>query len=302
MTLPKPKEPVVNQSKLVWQEESPLIRFVRHRLPTLLLHLILIAAAAVCIVPFIWMFTTSFKLQQNVFIYPPQWIPQPFTLDAYETLFTAIPFARQMFNTLFVCVVIISGQLLFSSMGAYAFARLQFPGRNVLFLFFLSTMMVPSAVTLIPTFIEIRYLGWVNTYMAIIGPPVLGSAFATFFLRQFMLTIPIELEEAARIDGASYFVIYTRIVLPLIRPALSVLAVFGFVFFWNDFLWPLIVTNSDDLKVVTVGVATLSRGYFGTRWTVMMAGATLTVLPLIVAYFMAQKQFVEGVVITGMKS
>ena len=283
-------------------EERTSAESLRQRLPRLLLHAVLIAAGVVCVVPFIWMFTTSFKVQQNVFIYPPQWIPQPFTLDAYDTLFTAIPFARQMLNTLFVCVVILAGQLLFSSMGAYAFARLNFPGRDLLFLFFLSTMMVPSAVTLIPTFIEIRFLGWVNTYMAIIGPPVLGSAFATFFLRQFMLTIPLELEEAARIDGASYFVIYTRIILPLIRPALSVLAVFGFVFFWNDFLWPLIVTNSDDLKVVTVGIAGLAQGYYGTQWTVLMAGATLTVLPLIAAYFVAQRQFVEGIVISGMKT
>lgn len=299
MTLP---ESAVQQPALVHQEETVLVRFLRHRLPYLLLHVILISVGIICVVPFIWMFTTSFKLQQNVFIYPPQWIPQPFTLEAYDTLFTAIPFGRQFLNTLFVCVVIIAGQLLFSSMGAYAFARLRFPGRDTLFLFFLATMMVPSAVTLIPTFIVIRQFGWINTYMAIIGPYVLGSAFATFFLRQFMLTIPVELEEAARIDGASHFMIFTRIILPLIRPALAVLAVFGFVFFWNDFLWPLIAINSDDLKVVTVGIATLSRGYFGTQWTVLMAGATLTVLPLIIAYFMAQKQFVEGIVITGMKS
>ncbi len=302
MTLPKRAAADRRQTVGVQESETGLVPLLRQRLPTLLLHAVLIAVGVICVVPFIWMFTTSFKLQQNVFIYPPQWIPQPFTLDAYDTLFTAIPFARQLFNTLFVCVVILAGQLLFSSMGAYAFARLHFPGRDLLFLFFLSTMMVPSAVTLIPTFIEIRFLGWVNTYMAIIGPPVLGSAFATFFLRQFMLTIPLELEEAARIDGASYFVIYARIILPLIRPALAVLAVFGFVFFWNDFLWPLIVTNSADLKVVTVGIAGLAQGYYGTQWTVLMAGATLTVLPLIVAYFMAQKQFVEGIVISGMKT
>lgn len=292
----------VRQAALVRWQENRLLAFVRQRLPYSLLHLVLISVGVICIVPFIWMFSTSFKLQQNVFMYPPQWIPQPITFEGYETLFTAMPFGRQFLNTLFVCAVIISGQLLFSSMGAYAFARLRFPGRDTLFLLFLATMMVPSAVTLIPSFIVIRQFGWINTYMAIIGPAVLGSAFATFFLRQFMLTIPTELEDAARIDGAGHFMIFIRIVLPLIRPALSVLAVFGFVYFWNDFLWPLIVINSDDLKTVTVGIATLSRGYFGTRWNVLMAGATLTILPLLVAYFMAQKQFIDGITITGMKS
>ena len=299
MTLP---EEAIKRPAASYPQSNIWTDFLRQRLPRLLLHFVLISVAIICVVPFLWMFSTSFKLQQNVFIYPPQWFPQPFTLEGYEALFTLIPFARQFLNTLFVCFVIIAGQLLFSSMGAYAFARLRFPGRDVLFLMFLATMMVPGAVTLIPTFIVIRQFGWVNTYMALIGPYVLGSAFATFFLRQFMLTIPSELEEAARIDGASHFTIFTRLIIPLIRPALSVLAVFGFVFFWNDFLWPLIVVNSDDLKVVTVGVATLSRGYYGTRWNVLMAGASLTILPLITAYFLAQKQFVEGIVITGMKS
>ena len=299
MTLP---EKAIRQTAVPYHQRNVLMTFVTQRVPRLLLHMVLILVGIICVVPFLWMFSTSFKLQQNVFIYPPQWIPQPVTLEGYETLFTAIPFGRQFLNTLFVCFVIIAGQLLFSSMGAYAFARLRFPGRDTLFLLFLATMMVPGAVTLIPTFIVIRQFGWVNTYMALIGPYVLGSAFATFFLRQFMLTIPSELEEAARIDGASHFTIFIRLIIPLIRPALSVLAVFGFVFFWNDFLWPLIVINSEDLKVATVGIATLARGYYGTQWTVLMAGATLTVLPLIVAYFLAQKQFVEGIVITGMKS
>jgi multiple sugar transport system permease protein len=204
-----------------------------------------------------------------------------------------------MANTLFVTVVIVLGQLLFSSMGAYAFARLQFRGRDVLFLVFLASMLVPSAVTLIPMFILVRELGWVNNLMGLIAPYVLGSGFATFFLRQFMLGIPTELEDAARMDGAGHFTIFTRIIIPLVRPALAVLGIFGFVFFWNDFLWPLIVINSDTLKVITVGIASLAQGPFATDWGVLMAGAVLSILPLVLAFLFAQRQFIEAIAMSG---
>ncbi len=236
-----------------------------------------------------------------MFTVPPQLIPDPATLANYIRLFSYIPFWRQLFNTVLICVTIVAGQLLFSSMGAYAFGRLQFPGRDTLFLVYLGTMMIPSQVTLIPSYVLIRLLGWVNTYAALVGPVFLGSAFATFFLRQFIMTIPSELEDAAHIDGAGYFRIFGTIILPLIRPALATIAVFATVAFWNDFLWPLVVINSEDMRPLTVGIALLSRSYYGTDWPVLMAGVALSVLPLLAIFFAAQREFVGGIVMGALK-
>jgi multiple sugar transport system permease protein len=267
----------------------------------ILIHAALMLGAVISLIPFIWMVATSFKMPADILSTSPEWLPRPATLRNYEHLFTYIPFLRQLFNTVFTTTVIVAGQLLFSSMGAYAFARLRFPGRDALFLVFLMTLMVPSVVTLIPAFIVVRTLGWVNSYMALIGPVVLGSAFATFLLRQFMLTIPNELEDAAKIDGAGHFTIFWHIILPLVRPALAVVGIFAFVAFWNDFLWPLVVINSEDLKVLTVGIAGLASGPYGTDWGVLMAGSTLTVMPLVVVFLAMQRHVIEGVAITGLK-
>lgn len=273
----------------------------RRILSAIVVHGLLLAGSFMALLPFFWMVITSLKSPEDMFTMPPEWIPDPITFDAYERLFSLIPFARQFFNTLFVTVVIVLGQLLFSSMGAYAFARLRFPFREQLFLLFLATLMVPTVVTLIPTFIIIREFGWINTYMALIAPAALGSAFATFLLRQFMLTIPEELEEAAKLDGAGHPTIFFRIILPLVRPALAVVAVFAFIYFWNDFLWPLVAINSESMKVLTVGIATLAASHYGTDWGVLMAGSVLTVLPLVVVFFLAQRQIVEGIASTGLK-
>ena len=273
----------------------------RRIVSAIVVHGLLLAGAFMALLPFFWMVITSLKVPEDMFTMPPEWFPNPITFDAYERLFSLIPFARQFLNTLFVTVVIVLGQLLFSSMGAYAFARLRFPFREQLFLLFLATLMVPTVVTLIPTFIIIREFGWINTYMALIAPAALGSAFATFLLRQFMLTIPEELEEAAKLDGAGHPTIFFRIILPLVRPALAVVAVFAFIYFWNDFLWPLVAINSESMKVLTVGIATLAASHYGTDWGVLMAGSVLTVLPLVVVFFLAQRQIVEGIASTGLK-
>ena len=273
----------------------------RRIVTSILLHGVLLLGAFSALLPFFWMVATSLKVPEQMFVMPPQWIPEPFTLRNYEQLFTYIPFARQFFNTLFVTVTIVVGQLLFSAMGAYAFARLKFPGREPLFVLFLATLMVPTVVTLIPQFILVREFGWINTYMALIGPYALGSAFATFLLRQFMLTIPEELEEAAKIDGAGHFTIFTSVILPLVKPALAVVGVFSFIYFWNDFLWPLVAINSEAMKVLTVGIATLASSHYGTDWGVLMAGSVLTVLPLVVVFFLAQRQIVDGIATTGLK-
>lgn len=274
---------------------------VRKIVRDLMVHAVLIAGSFTCLLPFYWMIITSLKPRNATFDIPPSWIPDPATLDNYDRLFTYIPFWQQFANTLLVCTVIVVGQVIFSSMGGYAFARLHFPGRDTIFLVYLATMMVPSAVTLIPTYVVVREFGWVNELMGLVAPYVLGSAFATFLVRQFMMTIPKELEEAARIDGAGYYTIYWRIMLPQIRPALATLVIFAFVFFWNDFLWPLVVINSEEKKTLTVGIAGLAQSYFGTDYGALMAGATLSVIPLIALFFFAQREFIEGISLTGMK-
>lgn len=266
-----------------------------------LVHTGLIVGALSALIPLIWMISTSFKSADAIFSVPPQWIPDPVTTENYQKLFTSVPFARQFLNTLFVATTVVAGQLLFSSMAAYAFARLRFPGRNVLFFAFLATLMVPHVATMIPSFILVRELGWVNNYLGLIGPFLLGSAIATFLIRQFMLTIPVELEEAARMDGAGHIKIFFLIIIPLSIPALAVVGLFAFVFFWNDFLWPLIVINSESMKTLSVSIAGLAQNVYGVDWGVLMAGSTLTVLPLIAVFLIAQKYFLSGIQISGLK-
>jgi multiple sugar transport system permease protein len=257
--------------------------------------------AIMSLFPLYWAVATSFKQKGHIFVIPPEWIPNPVSLDGYRLLFTQIPFIRNFLNTVLVCVVVVTGQLLFNSMGAYAFARLKFPGRDKLFLLWLATMMIPGQVTMIPTFIIIKNFGWINTYWALIIPPLLFSAYGTFLMRQFFMTIPDELEDAARIDGAGYFRIFFSIMLPLVRPALAAFGVFAFVYFWNDFTWPLIVINSENMKTMQVAIATLATSGYFVDWATLLAGATLSIIPLLLLFFLAQRQFVEGIVMTGLK-
>lgn len=237
-----------------------------------------------------------------MFVFPPELLPNPATLDGYHNLLTQIPLARNVFNSLLVCVLVVSGQLLFNSMAAYAFARLRWPGREKLFFLFLATLMIPGQVTLIPNYLIISFLGWVNSLKALIVPPIMFSAFGTFLMRQFFMSIPNELEDAAKIDGAGHRRIFFSIMLPLVKPALTSFGVFAFVFFWNDFTWPLIVLNSTETKTLTVAVATMATSAYFTDWGSLMAGATLSIIPLLVLFFVAQREFVEGIVMTGLKA
>jgi multiple sugar transport system permease protein len=203
------------------------------------------------------------------------------------------------FNSLLVAVLTTLGQLLASSMAAYAFARMKFRGSGTLFLLYLATLMIPFQVTITPLFILMRHLGWINTYQGLILPGVF-SAFGTFLLRQFFLTIPRELEEAAFIDGASHWTVYWRIILPLGKPALATLGVFSFMGSWNAFLWPLFVVRDLELMTLPVGLATL-HGRWLTQWNLVMAGTVITVLPMLAVYLLAQQYFVRGVVLSGIK-
>ena len=270
-----------------------------HLVRQIVLYVILAISGLFMIVPFLWMLSTSLKADQYVLTMPPQFIPRPLTVDSYVRLAELFPIERMFFNSALVATLTTVGQLATCSMAAYAFARMQFRGSNSLFLVYLATLMIPFQVTITPLFILMRYLGWINTYQGLIVPGIFG-AFGTFLLRQFFLTIPRELEEAAFIDGASRWTIYRRIILPVAKPALATLGVFSFMESWNAFLWPLFVVRDVDLMTLPVGLATL-HGRWLTQWNLVMAGTVITVVPMLAVYLLAQQYFVRGVVLSGIK-
>jgi len=263
----------------------------------LLSHTLLLAGSVVMVVPFLWMVSTSLKSPGQIFTYPPQWIPDPVVWENYVEAVTIMPFGRFFLNSLIQATGVTVLQLLTSSLAAFAFARLRFKGRDALFLLYLATLMIPFHVTLIPNFIVIRLLGWVDTFRALILPPSF-SPFSTFLLRQFFLTIPLELDDAARIDGASSFGIWWRIALPLSKPALATLAIFTFMGQWNNFLWPLVVTNSIEMRTLPVGLSAFQSRY-AIQWHLLMAGSTIALVPLIL-FLLGQRYFIQGITLTGM--
>jgi len=256
------------------------------------------------------MFLTSFQTFGETFAMPIQWLPRDlffengsFTLsnmfENFEEVLTRMNFLRFFSNTVFVTVVVTFMQLLFCSMAAYAFARIEFPGRNIIFMVLLSMLMIPTQMTLIPSFILLSNFGWINTLYALTIPHFF-SVWGTFFLRQFFLTIPKDLEEAAIIDGASHLRVYAQICIPLSKAALSALAIFTGLWAWNVFLWPLIMANRQSVRVLSVGIATL-LGQHVTRNNWLMAASLLATAPMVVIFIIFQKQFVEGIAITGIK-
>lgn len=265
-----------------------------------LLHLLLLGGAIVMMIPFFWMITTSLKFRTQVFTYPPQFIPTQFVWQNYVDSWNAVPFARYYLNSTFVSVMITLGQLATCSLAAYAFARLKFFGRNVIFLIFLGTMMVPFQLTMIPLYFIMGSFKWIDTYYALIVP-FSTSAFGIFLLRQFFIDIPTELEDAARIDGCSRIGILFKIILPLSKPALATLGIFTFMFSWNSFLWPLIVTNSDELYVIQLGLSVFRDAYGGVQWALLMAATSMATIPVLIVFFFGQKQFIQGITLTGLK-
>lgn len=264
-----------------------------------MLHLVIYALAIVVIAPFLWMILTSFKDMSEIYVYPPKWLPEKFNFDNYVNAFTAAPFGRYYLNSLIVAFTVTLGQLITCSMAAFAFARLRFKGRDILFYIFLGTMMIPYNVTMIPSFMVLYWLGWIDSYYALIVPG-LASAFGTFLLRQFFITIPRELEEAAYIDGASRFQVLRRIIVPLAKPALATLAIFTFMGVFNDFIWALIVINSEQMQTVQLGLA-IFRDRYLTEWDLLMAGSVTAVLPILIVFFFAQKYFIKGITLSGLK-
>lgn len=275
-------------------------KLLRKALKAVLLYAVIVAMAAVTLIPFLWMLSTSLKTREQLYAFPPEWIPDPLTFESYRVLFDPLPFDTFFLNSLQVAVLATAGSLLACSLAAYAFARLRFPGRDVIFALLLTTMMIPAQVLLLPLFILYKNIGWLDTLYPLWVPAFFGSAFGTFLLRQFFMSLPSELTDAAKIDGCSHFGIYWRIVLPLAGPGLATLGIFTFMGSWNSFLVPLIVINKIALRTVPLGLAAL-QGSNEIRLNAVMAASTLSILPILIVFFFAQKYFVQGVVLTGIK-
>lgn len=266
---------------------------------TIMIHAILIIGALLTIGPFIWMILTSLKTYTESVQVSPVIIPSQFMWSNYTEIFNLLPFFKFMMNTVIVTIARTVGQLFLCSLAAYAFARIQFPGRNVLFLLTLSVLMVPAQVFLLPQYLIMVKLDWLNTLQAVIVPG-LFSAFGTFLLRQFFMGVPKELEEAARLDGCNHFQIYWYVMLPLAKPGLIALGIFTTLWSWNELMWPMIVNNSPDMMTLSVGLSSL-QGQYATNYPVLMAGSFLAILPMLLLFVFLQKQFIEGITITGGK-
>jgi multiple sugar transport system permease protein len=260
------------------------------------LYAILLLGSVIMLAPFLVMLVVS--LFPNEAFLARRFPLDQITLSNYAETFRVIPFGRYFLNSSAVAVAVTVLQILISSLAAFAFARLRFHGREVIFLLYLVTLMIPSQVTLIPNFLIVKSLGWYDTYLAL-TVPLLFSAFSTFLLRQFYRGIPLDLDEAARMDGASSWRIWWQVIVPLSWPVMGALAIFTFQATWNDFLWPLVVTGSENMRTIPVGLAYFV-GQYGTAWNLLMAGSVIALLPVLVIYLLAQKTFVQGITLTGM--
>ena len=267
-----------------------------------LIYLLLLIVALVVLIPFLWMLTTSLKTEVEASHFPPTLFPAVPQWHDFSDVFTAVPFLTFLLNTIFYTAAVTVGQLICCSLAAFAFARLRFRGRNVLFIVYLATLLIPVTVTIVPSFIEMKAFGWLDSIWAMTIPGMLGSAFGTFLLRQYMLAIPRELDEAATIDGAGPFYIYWRIILPLCKSALTALTIFTVLAVWNDFLWPLVMLQSDSVTTLTLGLANFTAGGSETfvSTPISMAASTLTIAPLILIFFFAQRYFIKGIALSGM--
>ena len=265
----------------------------------LAVHIVLIAGAATMLLPFLWMVLTSFKTYEEAVAIPIQWFPHEWNLNNYREVFENMNFGRYMLNTVFVTVVTTIVQTFFCAITAYGFARLRFPGRNVMFFCFLCLVMVPSQMLMIPRYVMMVNFKWIDSYLALIMPHYV-SIYGTFLLRQYFMALPKELEEAARIDGCSYVRSFSRILCPLMGNAFLALGIYTIVFNWNDLLWPLLVIDSEKMRVLSVGIAAMRDEHVYTRHLMMTAGV-LSTAPLILIFVLGQKRFINGIALSGIK-
>jgi len=264
------------------------------------IHIALIPAAFVFLLPFLWMLSTSLKPDSQLYAYPPIWIPNPLQWSNYPETVTYVPFFLYLRNTLIISLSSMVGVVFSSALAAYSLARIRWPGRHILFLLTIATLMLPYQVTLIPVFLVFKNLGWVGDFRPLILPQFFGFAYYIFLMRQFFMSIPQELSEAAYIDGANEFRIFWSVILPLAKPALATVAVFQFIRSWTDYLNPLIYLNDQNLYTLQLGLQQYSSQY-GREWGLLMAAAVLITLPPIVIFFLTQRTFVQGVTLTGIK-
>jgi len=263
-------------------------------------HISLCLGSIVFILPFIWLVSTSLKPDEQLFAFPPIWIPNPIKWSNYPRALEYFPFFTCLKNTLYFTIPSVIGTLISCSLVAYGFSRIKWIGRDVFFFVLLSTLMLPFQVTMIPLFIMFKHLNWINTFKPLYVPRFFGEAFFIFLLRQFFMTIPMELSDAAKVDGASEFFIYSRIILPLSKPALAVVALFQFIWRWNDFLGPLIYLNDESKYPISLGLEFFQTQY-DVEWSLLMAASTVTILPIIILFFFTQRTFIQGISLTGIK-
>jgi multiple sugar transport system permease protein len=271
---------------------------IRH----IITHIVLIGLGIIFLLPFIWMLSTSLKPDEEVFDLPPKWIPQPVMWSNYPDAIGTIPFMRYAFNTIFITVMCVVGTLIATSLVGYSFARLKWRGRSFFFAVMLATMMLPNQVTLIPLFVMYKHFGWLDSFKPLIVPYFFGvtGAFYIFLLRQFFRAIPNELAESAKMDGASHLKIFSRIVLPLSKPALATVGMFTFMAVWNDFLGPLIFLNDRAKLTLALGLRVFQQQYTA-QWNLMMAVSIVVILPTLIIFFVGQRYFIEGITFAGLK-
>src|SRR5262245_3381102 len=291
------REGLVLRFRHVWRSQR-----TQQRARIILSTLVILLGALLMLTPFAWLVSTSLKPEGDVFLVPIQWIPREVRWINYIEALTFVPYGRYFLNSVEVSGLSVLGTVLSASLVAFAFARLRAPGKNLLFIILLSTLMLPSEVTLVPIYLLFRNLGWLDTYLPLIVPSWFGgSAFYIFLLRQFFLTLPTELVDAAKIDGASLFHIYARIVMPLSKPALATVAIFSFFTHWNSFLLPLIYLNTAEKYTLPVGLRLYLSTLSNSHWNYLMAATLVAILPPLVLFFISQRFFIEGAVLSGVK-
>jgi len=262
--------------------------------------IILLVGLFAMLFPFFWMILSAFKTQADVYSYPPKWLPSSWSLDNFARVFKMVPFGRYYFNSILVTTLSTVGQIFVSILAAYSLARLRFPFKNLIFMFVVATMLMPFVVTMIPTFLIISSLKWIDSYQGLIVP-FLFNGFSIIFLVQFFITVPMDLQDAARIDGCGYFGILFNVILPNTKPAISTIALFTFLGHWTEYLWPLIVINTTDMRTLPIGLRYLmTEG--SSDYQLMMAASVMAIVPVLIIYMFSEKQFIKSITMTGLKS
>lgn len=283
----------LNQSQMTIQQ--------RRTVNNTVVHILLLLGVTLMFIPLFWTISTSLKSPSEVFLFPPKWIPSEIHFENYFLATTKIPFFRYAGNTAFITGMAIIGKVISVTLVAFAFSRMRWWGRDVLFIVMLATMMLPPHITLIPQFILFRNLQWIDTYLPLIVPDFFGGPWLTFLVRQYFMTLPRELDDAARIDGCSSFGVYWRIIMPLAKPAVIMIVIFVFNGVWNEFLMPLIYIHSAEKYTLALGLR-FFQGEASNDWHLLMAASLLTMLPVLILFFSLQRYFMQGIVFTGVKS